>query len=153
MTPRGIERSTVLTATPDQVWAAVGDFGALADWHPHLPPSTIEDDADPELPGAVRVFAVDGEIVARERLLEHDAGARRYRYALLDPLVLPVGDYVATLAVRPHADGAEVHWSAVYRGADEVVPEVESLFGDRTYATGLAALHARFARPGAGPAV
>ncbi|MEU6106170.1 SRPBCC family protein [Streptomyces flaveolus] len=146
MTLHRLARSTALTATPDQAWAAVGDFGALADWHPYLPSSTIEDDADPGLPGAVRVFAVDGEVVARERLLERDADARRYRYALLDPVALPVGDYVATLAVRPHADGAEVHWTAVYRGPDAVVPQVESLFGDRTYATGLEALRARFAR-------
>ncbi|MFB6959054.1 SRPBCC family protein [Streptomyces sp. NPDC056309] len=146
MTLHRLERSAVLTATPDQVWTAVGDFNALADWHPHLPPSVIEDDADPEVPGAVRVFAVDGKVVARERLLDRDADAHRYRYALLDPVVLPVGDYVATLAVDPHADGAEIRWSAVYRGPDEVVPRVESLIGDQTYAAGLEALRARFAR-------
>lgn len=144
MNTRTLERSTVLAATPAQVWAAIGDFGALAAWHPHLPPSTIEDDADPEVPGAVRVFAIDGKVVARERLLDRDAEARWYRYTLLDPLVLPVGDYVATLAVHPHADGAEVRWSAVYRGPDELVPQVESLFGDSTYGVGLDALRARF---------
>ncbi|MEV7794281.1 SRPBCC family protein [Streptomyces sp. NPDC087512] len=146
MTPHSIERSTVLPAAPDEVWAAVGDFGGLADWHPHLPPSTVEDGAGPEHPGAVRVFAVDGKVVARERLLDRDADARWYRYTLLDPLVLPFGDYVATLAVRPHADGAEVHWSAVYHGPDELVPRVESLIGDGIYATGLEALRTRFTR-------
>ncbi|MFB6549635.1 SRPBCC family protein [Streptomyces sp. NPDC056405] len=146
MNTRTLERSTVLAAGPDEVWAAIGDFGGPADWHPHLPPSTMEDDADPEVPGAVRAFAVDGKVVARERLLDRDDEARRYRYALLDPVALPVGDYVATLAVRPHAEGAEVRWSAVYRGPDEVVPRVESLFGDGTYGTGLDALRARFAR-------
>ncbi|MFJ8542345.1 SRPBCC family protein [Streptomyces sp. NPDC093586] len=146
MTLHRLERSAVLGATPDQVWAAVGGFDALADWHPHLPPSVIEGAADPEVPGAVRVFAVDGEVVARERLLERDTDTHRYRYALLDPVVLPVGDYVATLAVDPHPDGAEIRWSAVYRGPDEVVPRVESLIGDRTYAAGLEALRARFPR-------
>ncbi|MGW8882667.1 SRPBCC family protein, partial [Streptomyces mirabilis] len=96
---------------------------------------TLEDGADPEVPGAVRVFAVDGKAVARERLLDRDAAARSYRYTLLDPVALPVHDYVATLAVRPHPDGAEVTWSAAYRSADDVVPEVEALFGDGTYGT------------------
>ncbi|MFF0424815.1 SRPBCC family protein [Streptomyces sp. NPDC004520] len=144
MDPRTLERSAVLPATPDAVWAVVGDFGALADWHPQVPPSTLEDGGDPAVPGAVRVFAVDGVPVARERLLDRDPAGRSYRYALLDPVVLPVRDYVATLAVRPHPDGAEVRWSAAYLSADDVVPRVEAVFGDGTYGTGLAALRARF---------
>ncbi|MGW1120782.1 SRPBCC family protein [Streptomyces tanashiensis] len=144
MNPRTLERSAVVPATPDAVWAVVGDFGALADWHPHVPPSTPEDGGDPAAPGTVRVFAVDGVAVARERLLDRDEQARSYRYTLLDPVVLPVHDYVATLAVRPHPDGAEVTWSAAYRSADDVVAQVEAVFGDGTYATGLAALRARF---------
>ncbi|MFI8910289.1 SRPBCC family protein [Streptomyces sp. NPDC053513] len=144
MNRRTLERSAVVPAAPDAVWAVVGDFGALADWHPHVPPSTLEDGGDPAVPGTVRVFAVDGETVARERLLDRDATARSYRYTLLDPVMLPVHDYVATLAVRPHPEGAEVRWSAAYRGTDDVVPRVESVFGDGTYGTGLAALRARF---------
>ncbi|MFF8375947.1 SRPBCC family protein [Streptomyces sp. NPDC015661] len=144
MNPRTLERSAVLPATPDAVWAVVGDFGALADWHPHVPPSTLEADGDPAAPGTVRVFAVDGVAVARERLLDRDAAARSYRYTLLEPVMLPVRDYVATLAVRPHPDGAEVRWSASYRSADDVVAQVEAVFGDGTYGTGLAALRARF---------
>ncbi|MFF0559396.1 SRPBCC family protein [Streptomyces sp. NPDC004266] len=142
--PRTLERSAVVPAAPDAVWALIGDFGALADWHPHVPPSTLEDGGDPAVPGTVRVFAVDGEAVARERLLDRDAAGRSYRYTLLDPVMLPVHDYVATLAVRPHPDGAEVRWSAAYRSTDDVVPRVESVFGDGTYGTGLAALRARF---------
>jgi len=145
MNTRSLERSAVIAADPDRVWAAIGDFGRLADWHPHVPPSAIEDDANPQVPGAVRVFAIDGKVVARERLLDRDSDARRYRYTLLDPVVLPVGDYVATLAVHPHTGGAEVRWSAEYRAPDEVVPQVESLFGDGTYGSGLDALRALFA--------
>ncbi|MEU2233761.1 SRPBCC family protein [Streptomyces vietnamensis] len=144
MNPRMLERSAVLPAAPAAVWAVVGDFGALADWHPHVPPSTLEDGGDPAAAGTVRVFAVDGVTVARECLLDRDEAARSYRYALLDPVMLPVHDYVATLAVRPHPDGAEVRWSAVYRSADDVVAQVEAVFGDGTYGTGLAALRARF---------
>ncbi|WP_055645779.1 SRPBCC family protein [Streptomyces venezuelae] len=144
MHPRTIERSTVLAACPDEVWAVIGGFGGLATWHPHVPPATLEHEADPETPGAVRVFALDGRVVARERLLAREPGTRSYRYALLDPLALPVAGYEATLAVRPHPDGAEVRWSAVYRAPDELVPQVEAVFGDGTYAAGLDALRARF---------
>ncbi|MFF0273124.1 MULTISPECIES: SRPBCC family protein [unclassified Streptomyces] len=143
MKPRTLERSTVLAAAPDVVWAVIGDFGAPADWHPHLPPATLEGGADPEVPGAVRVFSLDGTVVARERLIARDPAARAYRYTLLEPVALAVHDYVATLAVHPHPEGAAVTWSAAYRSEDDVVPRVEALFGDATYATGLAALRAR----------
>ncbi|MEU6014657.1 SRPBCC family protein [Streptomyces sp. NPDC047515] len=139
-----LQRSAVITATPDEVWRVIGDFGGLADWHPQVPPSTIEDDMSTERPGAVRAFAIDGKVLARERLLALDAGTHSYTYTVIDP-VPAVSDYVATLAVHPHADGAEVRWSATYESADDVVPQVESLYGDGTYGTGLTALAARFA--------
>ncbi|MEU9852068.1 SRPBCC family protein [Streptomyces sp. NPDC047974] len=96
MRPHTLERSLVIAADPEAVWALLGGFAGLADWHPHLPPAAVEDGADPEVPGAVRVFAVDGAVVARELLLAHEPAARRYRYTLLEPLVLPVAEYVAT---------------------------------------------------------
>ncbi|MFB8273545.1 hypothetical protein ACFC96_44190 [Streptomyces sp. NPDC055955] len=76
---------------------------------------TIEDDTDPEAPRAVRTFALDDKTVAPERLLDRDAGARRYRHTLLDPVIPPVGDCMATLAAHAHADGAEVVAGAVQR--------------------------------------
>ncbi|GAA3491077.1 MULTISPECIES: SRPBCC family protein [Streptomyces] len=142
MTTHTLRRTAVVPATPAEVWELIGGFGGLGAWHPHVPPSTVEEDADPETPGAVRVFTIDGRVVARERLLGKEAAA--YTYTVIDPM-LPVTDYVATLAVRPHADGAEIDWSAEYAGADEVVPQVEAVFGDGTYGTGLAALRERFA--------
>lgn len=135
---RELVRTAVVAADPDTVWALIGDFHALGAWHPHVPPSAVDED------GAVRVFSVDGRVVARERLLGRDDTARSYTYTVLDPM-LPISDYVATLSVRPHADGAEVVWRADYRSEDAAVPQVEAVFGDGTYGTGLAALQARFA--------
>ncbi|MFE6224948.1 MULTISPECIES: SRPBCC family protein [unclassified Streptomyces] len=143
MHPRTLTRSLVIAADPDAVWAVAGGFATLADWHPHVPPAVLEAGADPDAPGAVRAFAVDGAVVARERLLSRDPAAHRYSYALLDPLALPVEEYVATLAVHPHPDGAEVRWTAAYRAPDALVPQVEAVFGDGVYATGLDALRER----------
>ncbi|MGW4051090.1 SRPBCC family protein [Streptomyces sp. NPDC004779] len=145
MHPRTLVRSLVVPADPDTVWALVGGFATLDDWHPLVPPATVEDGADPDAPGAVRRFTLDGTVVARERLLDRDPAARSYRYTLLDPLALPVEEYVATLAVAPHPDGAELRWSAAYRAPDALVPRVEAAFGDGVYATGLDAVRERLA--------
>jgi len=140
-----LTRTTVVTAGPDAVWRLIGRFGGLADWHPLLPPSVFEDGADPETPGAVQAFSVDGRVVIRERLLEKDDARRMLRYTIHESAV-PVSDYVATLSVHPHHAGAEIRWTATYGAADALVPEIERHFGDTVYATGLAALEERFAR-------
>lgn len=143
---RTLLRSVVVAAAPTEVWRVVGDFGAFPDWHPHLLPSAIENGADPETPGAVRAFTHDGEVVLRERLLAKDPLAHAYCYSVEAP-ALPISRYEATLSVHPHEEGAEVRWQGTYeaRSADAVTL-VEQLFGDGTYAPGLAALKERFAR-------
>ncbi|MEU9608865.1 SRPBCC family protein [Streptomyces sp. NPDC048057] len=140
-----LTRTVVVTADPDDVWQVIGTFGGLADWHPLLPPSVIEDDADPETPGAIQAFSVNGRVVIRERLLEKDDARRILRYAIHESAV-PVSDYVATLSAHPHDAGTEIHWAATYEAADELVPEIEKHFGDTIYATGLDALKERFTR-------
>lgn len=141
-----LARTTVVTADPDAVWQIIGKFGGLADWHPLLPPSVIEGGADPEMPGAVQAFSVNGQVVIRERLLEKDDSRRMLRYTIHESTV-PVSHYVATLSVHPHDAGAEIRWVATYEAADELVSEIEKHFGDAIYATGLNALKERFAPP------
>ncbi|MFI0976306.1 SRPBCC family protein [Streptomyces sp. NPDC021093] len=141
-----LTRTTVVTADPDAVWQLIGTFGGLADWHPLLPPSVIEDGADPETPGAVQAFSVNGQVVIRERLLEKDDARRTIRYTIQESAV-PVSDYVATLSVHPHHAGAEIHWTATYEAAPALVPDIEKHFGDTIYTTGLNALKERFAGP------
>ncbi|MFI6582333.1 SRPBCC family protein [Embleya sp. NPDC050493] len=139
-----ISRSAVIAATPDKVWAVIGDFGALGDWHPVVPPSTIEGGGDANTPGAVRAFAIDGDVVSREELLSHDADAHRMTYRLIQA-PLAVSDYVGSLVVHPHPDGSEVIWSATYEAGDDLVETIDAVFADGTYGAGLTALQERFA--------
>ncbi|MFI0789788.1 SRPBCC family protein [Streptomyces lydicus] len=141
-----LTRTTVVTADPDDVWQVIGTFGGLSDWHPLLPPSVIEDGADPETPGAIQAFSVNGHVVIRERLLEKDDSRRMFRYTIHESAV-PVSDYVSTLSVHPHDAGAEIRWVATYEAADALVSEIEKHFGDTVYAAGLESLKERFASP------
>jgi hypothetical protein len=115
-----LTRTTVVTAGPDDVWQVIGKSGGLADWHPLLPPSVIEDGADPEAPGAIQAFSVNGQVVIREQLLEKDDARRMLRYTIHESAV-PVSDYVSTLSVHPHDAGAEIRWAATYEA--ELVSE------------------------------
>ncbi|MDA0181562.1 SRPBCC family protein [Solirubrobacter phytolaccae] len=127
-----ITRSVRLGAEPDAVWAVVGDFARIADWHPDV--------SAPELRGAERVFA-DGLV---ERLVERDPGSRRLVYSMPQP-PFPIRDHVARLTVSGLEDGTcEVTWSASFNADPQVARELEGALGDGVFATGLAALTERF---------
>ncbi|QXW00556.1 MULTISPECIES: SRPBCC family protein [Rhodococcus] len=136
-------RTTTLPVEPDQIWSVIKGFDELASWHPRVPPSEMEESADPTTPGAVRRFIVDGNVVAREELIEHDNSGRTYSYEVLDQ-PLPVKNYIARIEVVPTPDGSEVRWTATYDGGDEIIPVVENAFGDNVYLVGLDALRDRF---------
>ncbi len=138
---RSLVRSIVVTADADSVWAHIGDFDRLGAWHPAVPSAELE--GDPTQVGSVRTFSVDGKVVARELLVARDPEARTYSYQVLDPM-LPITDYVATLAVTAQGDGSEIRWSAQYKSNDDAVATVEQVFGDGVYVAGLQAVQAHF---------
>ncbi|MER7684889.1 SRPBCC family protein [Streptomyces sp. NPDC097610] len=141
---RSIERSMVVAANPDEVWAVVGDFVGLGNWHPGLPKGIIEDGADPTVVGAVRAFARDGAVAAREELTGYNPEGRSYSYRLLEPKPLPIEDYEAVIAVKPHPEGSLVTWSADYRSDDTTTAQVEEAIANRTFSMGLEALRDRW---------
>jgi mxaD protein len=83
-------RSIVVAANPDEVWEVIGDFAGLGNWHPGLPKGTVEGGAAPATVGAVRAFARDGSVTAREELTGYDPEGRSYSYRLLEPKPLPI---------------------------------------------------------------
>ncbi|NMM90764.1 hypothetical protein B2J88_41655 [Rhodococcus sp. SRB_17] len=138
-------RTITLPTDSDQIWSVIKGFDKLASWHPRIPPSEMEGNTDPNTPGSVRRFIVDGNVVAREKLIEHDDQGRTYSYEVLDKPI-PVDNYIARIEVVPTPDGCEVRWTATYDGADEIIPVVETAFGDGVYSVGLDALRDRFDR-------
>ena len=128
-----VSRSVALAASPDAVWAAIGGFHALAEWHPAVESATREEADGAEL----RCLALvgGGEIV--EKLL--GAGPRSYGYAILSG-PLPVADYAATLTVAPSGSGSVVVWASTFAPTAD---DAEAVIGG-VYDAGLEALKARF---------
>jgi hypothetical protein len=95
-----------LAASPDKVWALIGDFGAA--WEPLI--ATINT-AGTGI-GQIRVIEmIDGKRIV-ERLEEIDNSSRSYRYAML--VGLQVTDYTGTLSVAPKGTGSLVQWQVQY---------------------------------------
>ena len=128
-----VERWVDLPARAEDVWAAVGPFGALADWHP-----TVTECQVVKIDGETHrhVTLKDGEMLLEKLLAEEP---HTLRYAMVDG-PLPVSDYRATLTCFPEGEGSRLFWSASYE-TDE--PEVDGLVSG-LFEAGLRAVRDRF---------
>lgn len=98
-----------LPADPTQVWATVGDFDALADWHPAIATCKSEGGGD------VRRLTLSGGGEVVEWLVEQDDRDMKYTYLLEQPGPLPVQQYLATLEAKPAAGGeTDIMWSGQF---------------------------------------
>jgi mxaD protein len=114
-------------ATPDVVWAKVGDFGGIGEFFPGIESFRLEGDD--------RVIGMFG-LEIRERLLARDDASRTISYSVVDGV--PIETHTATISVQAEGDGSKVTW------AYDVEPaEMAPVFGD-TYKGALAALEAAF---------
>jgi carbon monoxide dehydrogenase subunit G len=118
----------IVDATPDEVWAKVGDFGGVGDFLPGIDTFRLEGDD--------RIIGMFGMEI-RERLLNRDDATRSISYSVIEGV--PIESHTATMTVEADGDGSKVTW------AYNVVPdEMAPIFGD-TYKAGLAAIQAAFA--------
>ncbi|WP_260735481.1 DUF4331 family protein [Tunturiibacter lichenicola] len=98
--------SVELAASPDKVWALIGDFGAV--WEP-LVASIITVGTGV---GQLRTIeTIDGKRII-ERLEAIDNSQRSYRYSLISGI--QATDYVGTLTVSPKELGSLVKWQVQY---------------------------------------
>ena len=116
-----------IAATPDEVWAKVGDFGGVGKFFPGIESFRVEGDD--------RIIGMFGMEI-RERLLARTRRAACLTYSVVDGV--PVESHTATISVEPEGDGSKVIW------AYDVAPEeMAPIFGD-TYKGALAALENAF---------
>ena len=132
-----VRQTVAVTAPPEEVWQVIGDFCAIADWHP-----VVGQCAQSEQNGvAMRTLTtVDGGVLVEKRVQYSDEGMS-YTYELVEG-PWPVTDYVATLAVMAGASGSLITWSGEFAAAgapdDQAIEVISGI-----YRTGLAALKDR----------
>ena len=134
-----LSRSIEVTASAAEIWAAIGAFCSVPDWHPAV--GTCSHDG--ESPPTRTLVTVDGQATFVELETARDDAMFTYSYAILSG-PLPITDYIATISVAEMADGGStVTWSSHYtplEGHDETA--ASALTG--IYDSGLAAIADRF---------
>lgn len=106
-----------LPAGADTVWAGIGGFDAIADWHPEVVSAELA-----EIEGEThRHLRMTDESLILERLVEK--GPRHYTYEIVDS-PLPLIGHRATLSCVPEEDDCHVFWSVVFEPTDAAADDI-----------------------------
>jgi uncharacterized protein YndB with AHSA1/START domain len=127
-------KTVEIAAPPAQVWATIGDFCGIAQWHPAVATCT------PSVRGKrhIRTLALKGGGTVVERLVVRHEKAMDYTYAIVTS-PFPVSGYRSTIKVAPGATGSVVSWTGSFKakGVDDATA-ISTMQG--VYDSGLAAL-------------
>ena len=136
-----VDKSTVIDAPIERVWAVLRDFNGHESWHPAVAESRIENQNPADKIGAVRNFRLEDGGVLREQLLALSDREHSFSYCLLDPPI-PLFNYVAHVALKPVTDGNRTFWQwrssfTTPEGREE---ELQRVVGEDIYMQGFAAI-------------
>jgi hypothetical protein len=113
-----VSSSAELPVSAKTVWAVIGNFNALPDWHPAVAKSELQSKDG----GTLRKLSLVGGGTIEEKLEKIDEKGRRYTYSIVSG-PLPVSNYTAALTVREaqSGSGCTVEWSSEFeaKGAPE----------------------------------
>jgi len=108
-----VSRSALVDQPPAKVWAMIGDYGALDQWHPAVVKLELSGDA---ASGLYRTLTLPDDGTIKEKLIDRSDQDMSYSYSI-ESGVLPMANYVATLSVRParhDPDMSVVQWSSSF---------------------------------------
>jgi Polyketide cyclase / dehydrase and lipid transport len=139
--PVSLTRSVDVKGDPAQVWAVIGPYCAIKDWHPAIGKCTL----DGKTPTTRTLVTKDGKARFIELQTARDDEKHRYSYTFTSAPV-PVTHYSSTFKVEAVApDSARITWSGAYTpDPGKEKDAADALAG--IYESGLAAIQARLAK-------
>jgi hypothetical protein len=140
-----VYRSTVLNAPADRVWRDLRDFNGLANWHPSIVLSRIENGHPADKVGCIRNFQLKDGARIREKLLSLSDYDYTCVYSILDS-PMDLSDYVASLRLLPVTQGNRcfIEWSAEFECPPDKAAELGETVGDGVFQAGFDALKKRY---------
>jgi mxaD protein len=96
-----IEKIIDIDRSPDDVWAVVGDVGAISTWLPAIGESSFQD--------GVRACTMEGGGSLREQISNHDDASRSYEYEITES-PMPLEHHHAWMSVAEVDGGSRVTW-------------------------------------------
>jgi len=124
-------------AAPAAVWAAIGDFCDLPDWHPIVAKCDLKKDGDK----TTRILTIgEDKAPSIEEVLTHHDGAS-YKYDAIKVGPLPIKNYKSHLSIKPNGTGTHIDWQTTYDANGKPDAEVQKLM-DGIYSDGVKGIKA-----------
>ena len=101
-----VEKMIDVAAPPDKVWAMIGPFCSIKDWHPAIGECT-------ESNGVRTLVTKDGKGTFIEKKTGGSDGSMKYSYEI-QKSPLPLTKYKSTIKVSKKGDGSRIEWSSSY---------------------------------------
>lgn len=120
------KKQVKVDASPDEAWAAVGEFCAIAVWHP-----AVENCVLSQINGRpMRTLSLKGGGTIVEEEVSRDDASRTYTYAIVES-PLPVDNYQSTIHVVEDG-GTVIAWEGTFdaKGAPDAdaVAVIEGIY-------------------------
>ncbi len=113
-----VKVSDQIAASATSVWALIRDFGDLSKWAAGIESCEVSGEGI----GAVRTLGLPGGGTLKERLEAFDEEARSFSYSMVEPIPLPLKNYLATVTLSEEGpDRCGIEWSSSFEpsGASE----------------------------------
>lgn len=135
-----VERTVDVAASPEEVWAMVGDFCSIQEWHPAI----VACEAEEKAGTTYRYLETGDGATFDEQLMQLDEESRTYEYTILES-PLPVLSYLSTFSVTPGIDEqtATVIWQSRFTSLGVEDEEAEAIIAG-IYEAGLAGIQEAF---------
>ncbi len=133
--------SDIINAPASDVWDIVRDFNGLANWHPAISDSLIEDDLPADQIGCIRSFHLTDGGHIREQLLTLSDYDYTQRYSILEsPMALE--NYIAVVRLQPVTarNSTYIEWSAQFTCARSVEAELVDTISNGVFQTAFDAI-------------
>lgn len=134
--------SSVINAPRDTVWETIRDFGAIADWHPAITTSKIEDGKKGDQVGGIRHLVTGDGGELREQLLCLSDIDCVCTYSIIES-PMGVEGYVSILQLTEisNGDGTFAEWSAEFDCPPEAEEGLIEFVGQAVFQGGFDALN------------
>lgn len=121
------------TQSVDAVWAKVGDFCGIGNWHPAVAKCVLSHG------NKIRTLSLKGGGTIVERLLKWDKSGHSYSYHIVSS-PLPIKDYYSTISVKAAGGSTEVDWKGHYKAVKGTTDDAAKKIIDGIYKAGVDSL-------------
>jgi len=112
-----------IAGNAEAIWATISAGGNVHQWFPVIQSCRLEGSGE----GASRFCTMTDGNELKERIIEVNHAARRFRYAI-DQHPLPAQDVISSIEVKDTSNGrTSITWGAEFEASEPTIPQIKEM--------------------------